>query len=230
MSMQPPKRGDIKYARPSKRRDSKRIMLPSKHLFITEGTKTEPYYLYGLINILSSKLGTGIKTQLIVKPESTNTLFLLERAEAYLQNETSHFQHVWVIYDKDDFPPDRFDNTVQRCEALTRRGAGVGPHFHAIWSNQCFELWFLLHFVPLVADIPRADYCKKLSDHLKENGLCDKYEKNDPNIFQHLYPKLDIALGNARRLRRRYAGSTYSTMSPCTTAYEILEEFYSYLK
>lgn len=204
----------------SARKAQPRRLLPENHLFVTEGTKTEPNYLYGLIDELARQLGSGVKNQLTVVPDGRNTLFLLEQAEQFLQNTTDLYQHVWVLYDLDDFPLDRFDNTVHRCEALTKRSCelGYGPKFHAIWSNQCFELWFLLHFCPLDADISRKAYSEKLSEELREKGLCEKYEKRDPSLFSYLRPYLPDALRNAQRLADTCKGLAPSQSAPCTAA------------
>ena len=197
-----------------------RQLLPGNHLFVTEGTKTEPNYLYGLIDELAQQFGNDVKRQLIVLPEGINTLFLLEQAEQYLQNTSDFFQHVWILYDLDDFPLDRFDNTVERCKALTTRNRKrrYGPQFHAIWSNQCFELWFLLHFCPLDADISRDAYRQKLREQLKAGGLCQAYEKNDPALFSYLRPFLPDALRNAKQREDTCKGLPPSQCAPCTAA------------
>ena len=61
------------------------------------------------------------RRQLFISPEGGNTLYLLSRAEKRLQNDADGYQHVWIIYDKDDFPADHFDNTLNRCAALNER-------------------------------------------------------------------------------------------------------------
>ena len=208
------KRDDWRSARKSKDRP---LML-GNHLFITEGTKTEPHYLYGLIDELVQQLGSDVKKHLIVEPQGTNTLFLLDQAEQLLQNTSDLYQHVWILYDLDDFPLDRFDNTVHRCEALSKRNRklGYGPEFHAIWSNQCFELWLLLHFCPLDADISRKAYSQKLSEQLKARGLCEEYEKRDPALFSYLRPYLSNALRNAKLRADACKGLSPSQSAPCT--------------
>ncbi len=209
------------------RTDRPRQILPPRHLFVTEGTKTEPNYLEGLIELIAQRLCPDAKKQFDIKGEGTNTLGLLSAAEGYLQNDSDDYRHVWILYDKDDFPADSFDNTVSRCAALTARNKARSKEteFHAIWSNQCMELWFLLHFIPLDADIPREQYREKLSDHLGKH-----YEKNDSALFSTLLPHLDSAIKNAKELRGRYQGANYSDMAPCTVVYELVEELMAYIK
>lgn len=204
-----------------------RPVLPERHLFVTEGTKTEPNYLKGLVDVICQNYGEAARRQFKIKPEGDNTLYLLKRAEKCLQNEGDDYQHVWIIYDKDDFPPDDFDNTVKRCEALSKRfKAGEGPQYHAIWSNQCIELWFLLHFNYLDTDIDRDQYSEKLSDKLGRH-----YEKNDEEISDALLPRTGRAIRNAKRLMKKYAPETPpSQRAPGTNFYELVEYLKDYLK
>ena len=205
-----------------------RLLLPERHLFITEGTKTEPNYLHGIINLIIQRYGHAAERQFQVIGEGDNTLYLLMRAEAYLQNDSDGFRHIWILYDKDDFPPDHFDNTVSRCVALNKRYADEGRdiEFHAIWSNECIELWFLLHFDYMDAKIDRGQYRAKLSEHLGKH-----YDKSDDALFSYLQPRIHEAIRNARKLKEDCdrQGLPPSQMSPCTVVYELIEELYTYI-
>ncbi len=203
-------------------------------MFVTEGTKTEPHYLQGLIDELAQLLGSGVKKQLTICPEGSSTLSLLEQAEHHVQCASDTYQHVWVLYDLDDFPSDSFDNTVERCRALTERNTeqGYGPAYHAIWSNQCFELWPLLHFELLQSDIDRTAYWDKLSQQLQERKLCDAYRKNDVCMYSLLRPYLKTAIRNAKWLERQHRGQPPSAAGPCTMVYHLFDDevFGQYIK
>ena len=205
-----------------------RIMLPERHLFVTEGTKTEPNYLNGLVDLICDHFGPSVRKQFNIIGEGGNTLNLLQRAEAYQHNEAYGYQHVWIIYDKDDFPSDAFDNTVSRCDAINKRFQSENRDtiFHAIWSNQCIELWFVLHFVYLQSDISREQYSAILSSHLGRH-----YEKNDAKIFTTLLPTLDQAIRNAKRLMSSYSKeSSPSQKAPATNVYELVEHLREYIR
>lgn len=204
-----------------------RPILPERHLFVSEGTKTEPNYIEGLINCICRKLGEQARSQFEVIGGGACTLSLLKKAEKYEKNHSEGFQHVWIIYDKDDFPPDAFDNTENRCNALNKRyeEQGTDLKFHAIWSNQCVELWFLLHYIYLDTDIPRDDYYDKLSDYFDY-----EYEKNDVRTFQTLLPHLKTAMKYAKKLMGSYPEDcSPSGKAPCTNFFELIKEFSSYL-
>lgn len=228
MSLKPVKRGDQTRPWMKRRQAPPRHVLPERHLFVTEGTKTEPNYLNGLIEALVRRLGEPARKQFQVCGEGCNTLALLERAEAHLNNDANGFQHIWIIYDQDDFPADRFDNVVSRCTALSARSPG--QTWHAIWSNQCFELWFLLHFSLMQSDLRRDEYGPKLTELLQEHGICRKYEKNCNVLFDKLLPYLPNAIRNAEMLMKHYSSETPpSARAPATAVYELLRHFQSYL-
>ena len=204
------------------------LTLPERHMFVTEGTKTEPAYIQGLVEELAQKLGNGVKKQITIWPEGTNTLFLLKRAEDHLHNQKYEYQHIWIMYDLDDFPHDYFDNVVARCDALNKRNSenGSGPKYHAIWSNQCFELWVLLHFGPMDSAIDRNDYYEKISHHLSSQGICNKYEKNNKEMFSYIRPHLKAAIKNAERLEKKFTGISPSRADPCTMVHHLFEDQY----
>lgn len=168
------------------------------------------------------------KKQFQIIGEGDNTLNLLQKAEDYHQNEADNYQHIWIIFDKDDFPADAFDNTSNRCDAINKRYQDEqrDTRFHAIWSNQCIELWFLLHFDYLQPDIDRNQYYDILSAHIRP-----RYEKNDPKIFETLLPNLDKAIKHAKRLMRNYpVESPPSQKAPATNFYELIEHLRGYLR
>ncbi|MEJ8306546.1 RloB family protein [Saccharibacillus sacchari] len=63
--------------------------------------------------------------------------------------------------DKESIRAENFDNAIKMAEA---RGIRVA------WSNECIELWFLLHFSYLHTPISREAYYTKLSAELKKRG------------------------------------------------------------
>ena len=205
-------------------------ILPERHLFVTEGTKTEPSYLHGLIDQICKKVGEDARSQFQVIGEGDNTLNLLSRAVSYLSNSSDSFQHVWILYDKDDFPSDRFDTTATRCDALNQRFQEQcrDLHFHAIWSNECFELWLLLHFDYMHSNISRPAYRAKLTQHLQMLGA-GVYRKNRDDIFELLYSKLNIAIKNAQHLERENEGKSPSQSAPGTLLHLLLIALQPYL-
>ncbi len=217
----PTKKSDSKKPWMRKRRDRKILIAPEYHLIVTEGQKTEPLYFEGLKNEINKQYRDRISIQIEGIGQGSNTLTLLERAEELVQNNVNPIKHVWLVYDKDDFPPSDFDNAYYRCSKISNDDV----IYHALYSNECIELWFLLHFEYLQSAIHRNDYYPKLS-----NYLAVKYQKNMVNLYQTLKPYLGVAISNAERLESKYNGLPPSKCYPATKVYEIFKFLMDYIK
>jgi hypothetical protein len=121
-----------------------------------------------------------------------NTMSVVERA-LHLREEAvrskAPFIHTWCVFDRDEHPKERY----QRAFDLAK------PHddVTVIWANECFELWYLLHFCYRDTAIGRADLRRELS---KPDRLNRKYDKADKDFFDLLKDKRPAAFRNAARL------------------------------
>lgn len=221
MSMKPRKKSDSKKEWMSDRRDRRIIIAPEYHLIVTEGTKTEPNYFEGLKKDINSQYKGRISIN--IDGAGEHTLTLLERAQKTVEKEPDKYKHVWLVYDKDDFPKDDFDNTYYKCVSLSENDDSV--IYHALWSNECIEYWFLLHFMALSSDLHRSEYYPKLSE-----CLGSKYKKNREDIYMLLKPYIKSAIDNAKRIAENNKGLPPSQCTPGTTVYEIFEMLNSYLR
>ena len=68
------------------------------------------------------------------------------------------FDEVWVAFDKDSFPD--FDSAVVTLRAMAPDG------YYEAWTNECFELWYLLHYgaVDATCPLPRYEIFDKCSE------------------------------------------------------------------
>lgn len=192
--------------------------LPRYTYIVSEGTKTEPYYINSIAQRINEKyreFSTG--KFIIVKGTGRNTKGLLEYARNTVDKEFPQAEVVWLMYDKDDFPLDNFDNTQHSAE----NKMDVRKYCVA-WSNECIELWFLLHFQDLSANVGREKYIELLK------GYCD-YEKNMKNIFEILQDKTNVAIIRAKRQYEAYGDVAPSKMCPATRVYKLIEELQKYL-
>lgn len=222
MSKKPAKKSDANKDWMKRRRDIQRKVDPEYHLIVTEGTKTEPYYFEGLKNEINQKYRGRISIKIEGIGQGSNTLTLLERAQNIVTESPTEFKHVWLVYDKDDFPKDDFDNTAKKCQSLSEQDDSV--IYHALWSNECIEYWFLLHYVLLESAISRNEYYPKLTEYMGS-----KYQKNREDIYTLLRPNLPTAIVNARQVAKRNEGQPPSSCTPGTLVYEIFEKLKSYL-
>jgi RloB-like protein len=77
-----------------------------------------------------------------------------------LANEDEYDQ-VWCVFDRDEgaWTAQNFNNALQNAKTYG---------FHVAYSNECFEIWYILHFEFLNTGLPRSDYEDKLT-----LGMCN---------------------------------------------------------
>lgn len=222
MSLKPPKKSDLNKSWMKNKPDRVIKIHPEYHLIVTEGTDTEPAY-FGTIKEIINKQYPD-KIQLNVFGEGDNTISLFEKAKALAGNNSNIYKHVWILYDTDDFPAAHIDRVLQLCADNSTEET----EFHAIWSNQCIELWFLLHFSFMQSDIHRTEYWPKLTECLKRIGA-GEYAKNRTDMYCVLRPYMDTAIANAKSLDAINYGKAPSKAAPGTKVYELVERLRPYL-
>lgn len=207
-----------------KRKESVKIIGPGNYLIVTEGTETEVNYFNRIKEIIENSFRNNIivdKVSLKVEGTGRSTKVLVN--EAIKKRSLGAFSEVWVVFDKDE--NEDFDEAIDFAK---KEGLNVA------WSNECFELWLLLHFQNLQAAIPRTDYYSKLSGHFKKGNFNKGiYDKNTKGIFDITSPFTDIAIKRSKLLIRNYTGDRNfcpSKMNPCTTVQELVEELIQYTK
>ena len=109
------------------------------------------------------------------------TMRVIGKAEEYVRENKITKGQIWCVYDKDSFPSSDVNGVVQRAEVLNQKNPDI--QYHAAWSNECIEFWFMLHFAYYTANNHRSEYKKFLNEKFQELGI-GKYEKNMDNIFE----------------------------------------------
>lgn len=214
----------------AKRRRNERIARFSKEqkiraetwLIVCEGTKTEPKYFTSLldfVNTLTDReikfkvVGTGRNTESLV--DSVDDLFDFTNNE--ISKKKIRYGKTFVVFDKDDFTKSAFNNAVNMC---------LRKDYISLWSNECIELWFLLHFDYLESAITRKEYFEKLTRKLKT-----EYKKNADNFL--LLGKLDKipkAYKYAKKLEENLnCKAQPADRKPCTMLHKIIDEIEEYL-
>jgi hypothetical protein len=87
------------------------------------------------------------------------------------------------------------------------------------YSNQAFELWYLLHFHYYNTAISRQDYNNRLGELLNR-----KYVKNSPDMYEILIDKQPMAIDNAERLIQTYRDPNPANDDPSTTVHLLVEQ------
>ena len=210
----------------AKKRNKKILIAPENHLILCEGEKTEPNYFREIKNRIDNKYkGEKIDIE-IIEGTKRGRLNLLKLAEEEVRKSKKKYNHVWLVYDKDEFNKDEFDNTVYKIEALNKKGK---VKYHALWSNQCIEVWFLLHFIDLKVDVSREEYIEKINENWKKHKIDEKYTKNDKEIYNKLEKYQDTAIKRTKKIIEENKGKAPSKIAPGSTIYEIIEELKIYI-
>lgn len=209
----------------AKKRNKSILISPEKHLILCEGTKTEPNYFQEIKERINNKYRDKINID--VCPSGKGRLDLLNQAKQKVENSKVNYNHVWLVYDKDDFNKDEFDNTVYKIQAINKES---DTQYHALWSNQCVEVWFLLHFIDLKVDVNREEYIKKINENWKRIGIQGQYTKNDCQIYNKLEKYQDMAVKRAQKIIFENEGKAPSQIAPASMIYELIEMLGIYLK
>lgn len=189
---------------------------PRKYfLIVCEGEKTEPNYF----EAISKELPKGLVSIDII-PGGTETLRIVELAEELAGKIRSKrnipLDQVWAVFDKDSFPVDHFDNAIHKAKSKGIKCA---------WSNEAFELWYLLHFNYIDSGISRDTYKARLSRHIGKT-----YKKNDPDMYKLLQDKTSTAIKNSKKLAEAQVAEIPSKANPCTQVHLLAEELLKFLK
>ena len=194
-------RNSKSYFRKQNRRQKRKTFL-----IVCEGTKTEPNYFesFRVSRHIVEIVGAGYNTLSLVK-------------EAMKLSKQGSFDQVWVVFDKDDFPINRFNQALALANEV---GISIA------YSNEAFELWYLLHFDYHQSAISRSTYRSRLSQRL---GF--EYKKNDSNIHEVLRPRVETAIRNAAKLLQTY-GEAHSPArdNPCTSVHLLVQELQKHEK
>lgn len=225
MSGRPPKKSDENKGWMRRRRTGSIPMKPPYHLIITEGTQTEPAYFKAIADNINRRNPGRVKLE--VFGEGVSGLNLFKMAKKRVAGSMNDVQHVWIVFDKDSFSDRNFDEIDRLC----RKTENDETVYHAIWSNECFEIWFLLHFSFMQSDISRTEYMPKLNACMKEIGA-GTYAKNRQDMFAVLRPYLPDAIANAKRLEAANDAQHLppSRSSPGTKVHLLMEKLMPYLQ
>jgi len=196
----PPGKVPLRIRKAAKTRPLRRILI------LCEDTKSSRDYLAAfphdkeLVEI--ECIGTG-----------RNTDGLMENAIERASDARSRgrpYERVWVVFDKDDWSMQNFN----RAFDLARSWNEVV----ACWSNECFEIWYLLHFHYRDTPIARHEIGRLLA---KQTGR--KYDKADADFHRLLQPHMQTALRHASRLAFENEQLNQARRNPSTGVHELVD-------
>ena len=156
-----------------------------------EGEQTEPRYFGGFKKLIEDNPIYRDMVLIQIEPCGAETMRVIGQAEQYVKENQITRGQIWCVYDKDSFPAQNFNGVVSRAESLNKENPLV--QYHAAWSNECIEFWFMLHFAYYTSNNHRTEYLRFLNERYAQLGL-GKYKKNSADTFDilmtHGNPKL----------------------------------------
>ena len=189
-------------ARTSKQRPFDAREVKERFLIVCEGKKTEPLYFEGfrVPGRVLEVVGTGY-----------NTTSLVDQAIRLRQEETQDYDQCWCVFDRDSFSANTFNSAIQKAEA-----AG----FRVAYTNEAFELWYLLHFDDHQSALSRHQYEAMLTQRLGH-----PYRKSSKTMYQELEGQQEQAIRRAEALLAEY-GEAHKPQqdNPCTTVHLLVQE------
>lgn len=172
-----------------------------------EGSNTEPVYFKSYeryvansrISLHCEKKRGVPKTLLSLAEEK----FFEISSKSYIRENGKNDQ-VWIVFDRDEH--EEVKHVLDKCEKL-----GIKTAF----SNPCFELWLVLHFV---------DYDKDEHRHQTQKfceSTCAGYEKDKRKLpeMSELMPNVEEAEKRAEAMEKRR--SEDGAEAPLTTVFRL---------
>lgn len=171
-----------------------------------EGKETEPNYFNPLCKEVGLTAVRGVPNKIYTEGTGRNTVSLVRYAEKF----KDEYDEVWVVFDQDGRP--QFDEAIALAK---KEGINVA------YSNECFELWFILHKEYYTAGNGRDNYFEKMSKILGKS-----YEKAQDGMYDLFKDDTATAISNAKKLLAEHAKANITTpskMKPSTTVHLLVE-------
>jgi len=162
------------------------------------------------------------KIEVTVRGEGKNSLSLVNKAIQIIDNlkKDDSFDQIWCVFDKDNCSKEQFN----QAERLAKEN-----NVKIAYSNEAFEIWFILHFQYLDIATSRSEYPKILNTQMKKCQLLnekEQYAKNREDMYEKLKSYQRTAITNAAKLiqDRDEAKKHPFDANPSTTVQELVQE------
>ncbi len=194
-----------------------------KFLIVCEGENTERYYFekFPVVNksviTVFGGYGGGKK-------------YLVQKAEEIASKEEYERHNVWCVFDYDV----KADNPNQKQDYDNAIAMAINKGYRVAYSNDCFELWFMLHYKLIQAEHHRTEYFDMLKQQWnleRSYASMGKEEDFTKKLYDLLLHNQATAIRHAKKLFDTCSdGRQHHRMNPCTTVFELVEELNQYLR
>ncbi|OFX44731.1 MAG: hypothetical protein A2046_08520 [Bacteroidetes bacterium GWA2_30_7] len=203
-----------RFAKQAKKSKSRKLV--TYFLIVCEGEKTEPNYFKSF----PKKAGKFIY-DIEFEGGGISTLKVVEKAMELRDKSKLKYDRVWAVFDRDSFKANSFNSAILKAKA---------NNIGCAWSNEAFELWYLLHFHNRFTAMRREEYRKAIEDAVnaklgnKKNTF--RYKKNETGMYS-LLDKIgsqDLAINWAKTLAKSIEGEQFANYNPQTMVFKLVEE------
>ena len=187
-------------------------VIKQSFLIVCEGENTEPDYFkaFRMTAATIKAVGQGMNTVSLV-----NKAISIRKAEKAKKHS---FDQCWVVFDKDDYPDNDFNQAI-----LLAKSNG----FRVAYSNQAFEYWFLLHFNRYMGAIHRNQYPDMLSKLIEMPY--SKTQGFGALMYRFLLYRQRQAIDNAEAILAEVSHGNPAQEESSTTVQKLVVELNKYL-
>ncbi len=167
-------------------------------MIFTEGQTEEGYFKKFKARCKTVKGGSALK--------------IVQEAIVQKKNVQKHYDHYWVVFDKDNSSVESFLKAIRLAEK---------QDIHVAYSCEAFEIWWLFHFVSIKKPIQAKDYERKIKQYLSDYSIRNKGLQQGALMWMQLNHKLEDAIHNAREAHLQYLQPEVCYNQSITTAYTL---------
>lgn len=182
-------------------------------LIICEGKNTEPEYFksFPVVTATIETIGKG----------ASKTALVRKAMEEARKTKYKGYE-VWCVFDLDI----KYDDATIKNDFDTAIDLAKQKGFQVAYSNDAFELWFVLHYKMIDTQLTRHQYYEMLREEWgfnyekegKEIAICKKNYKR----LQNFPASQEKAILRAEKLHRQFKDEKYCEQNPCTTVYALV--------
>ncbi len=166
-------------------------------LIVCEGEKTEVGYFKGFIK--DKRLNTA-NVEVMPSAKGSAPINIVEFAIQTAESREG-IDKVFCVFDQDNHAS--YDLALEKLKNHKPSHKGKSkPHYHAIVSSPCFEIWLLLHFT-----YTTKPYSSTGKRSVSDNLIADlrqympNYTKSTIVLFELTREYLEKAIANAKKLK-----------------------------
>lgn len=200
------------------RRQQPNRVVKNTFLIYCEGVNTEPLYFKSFPVTTETEvvaIGLGRSCSALIE----KVIDLLNTA-AYLKGQANYDEdrQIWCVFDKDSKGDPHEDHDFNRAIELAQQNS-----IHVAYSNDAFEVWFVLHDRYLEGALHRSQYYDILSQKLGYNYVrYGKDKKNAQNLYGFFLSTQTNALKFAEKLHKNQEHLPPNRQNPCTLVYQLV--------